>query len=463
MRVNTAYDDLVGRAGVGGMGQSRKRVGRNGDVRYTAYYEDARGHRRSAGTFTSLKAANKAWQQAEAKVAEGRGGQSHRGRQLFERYVEDVWFPNHVMELTTRQNYTYSLNRHILPTFAEFRMVDILPADVREWVAKLQVGGVNPPTIRYAMTVLSAIFTTALNDQITFLHPCMGVKTPTVATKRRRIITPDQFGALYDAIPTRELQLLVETDVETGLRWGELIELRKKDIDLDTGVITVSRVAGELAAKFNPDGQRFFVKQYPKDTEWRAVTLSEHMFDQLDEYARGLKPDDLLFKAPDQSEPRRWHRPASLPDPDTLGLTDPNDKGRQYRHGTTSGYGAGGCRCQHCKDACAAYRADRRAAGRDSPRQPRRLDTDGHIPRAWFRRMIWNPALAAAGLTFQVRFHDLRHAHASWLLAGGADIQVVKERMGHPSITTTQKYLHTLPNADHAAVAALNSIRKRTL
>ncbi len=158
------------------MGQSRKRVGRNGDVRYTAYYEDARGHRRSAGTFTSLKAANKAWQQAEAKVAEGRGGQSHRGRQLFERYVEDVWFPNHVMELTTRQNYTYSLNRHIMPTFAEFRMVDILPADVREWVAKLQVGGVRPPTIRYAMTVLSAIFTTALNDQITFLHPCMGVK-----------------------------------------------------------------------------------------------------------------------------------------------------------------------------------------------------------------------------------------------------------------------------------------------
>jgi hypothetical protein len=33
--------------------------------------------------------------------------------------------------------------------------------------------------------------------------------------------------------------------------------------------------------------------------------------------------------------------------------------------------------------------------------------------------------------------------------------------MGHSSITTTQKYLHTLPNADHAAVTALNTIRKR--
>ncbi|HEY7007629.1 MAG TPA: tyrosine-type recombinase/integrase, partial [Jatrophihabitantaceae bacterium] len=44
-----------------------------------------------------------------------------------------------------------------------------------------------------------------------------------------------------------------------------------------------------------------------------------------------------------------------------------------------------------------------------------------------------------------VRFHDLRHAHASWLLAGGADIQTVKERLGHGSLRTTEKYLHTLP------------------
>jgi integrase len=444
------------------VGQSRKRIGRDGQLRYTAYYVDARGRRRSAGTFTTLKAANKAWQQAEARIAEGRGGQAGRGRLLFERYVADVWLPNHVMELTTRQNYTYTLDRHILPFFAGYRIVDIVPADVREWVTKLQINGVRPPTIRYARTVLSAIFTTALNDQITFLHPCMGVKTPTVATKRRRIITPEQFTALYAAIPTRQLRLLVETDVETGLRWGELVELRKRDLDWDSGVITVSRVAGELAGRFTPDGQRFFVKQYPKDSEWRAVTLSAHIFGQLTEHAAALAPDDLLFTAPQPTGPARYHRPETLPDPNTLGYTEPNEKGRRYQHGTLSGYGAGRCRCRHCKDACAAYRARRRAAGKDEPRRPRRLDTDGHIPRAWFRDTIWKPAIQAANIGFHVRFHDLRHAHASWLLAGGADIQTVKERMGHSSITTTQKYLHTLPHADQAAVIALDSIRKRT-
>ena len=57
--------------------------------------------------------------------------------------------------------------------------------------------------------------------------------------------------------------------------------------------------------------------------------------------------------------------------------------------------------------------------------------------------------------------HDLRHAHASWLLAGGADLQVVKERLGYASIMTTQKYLHTLPDAEETALDAFAKIRNR--
>ena len=106
--------------------------------------------------------------------------------------------------------------------------------------------------------------------------------------------------------------------------------------------------------------------------------------------------------------------------------------------------GRGKCRCRHCTDAAAIYRASRRAKGKDEPRTARAVDTDEdrHISRDWFRLNIWNPALDRAGLTFRVRAHDLRHAHASWLLAGGADLQMVKDRLGHGSISTTEKYLH---------------------
>ena len=60
-----------------------------------------------------------------------------------------------------------------------------------------------------------------------------------------------------------------------------------------------------------------------------------------------------------------------------------------------------------------------------------------------------------------LRIHDLRHANASWLLAGGADLQVVKQRLGHGSLRTTEKYLHTLPDADETALDALSKMRNR--
>jgi integrase len=81
-----------------------------------------------------------------------------------------------------------------------------------------------------------------------------------------------------------ELQLLVETDIETGLRWGELVELRVHDLDLHHGQLTVSRVVIEIAAKFHPDGKRFLIKNYPKDKQPRRLGLSRHIRDLLTEY-----------------------------------------------------------------------------------------------------------------------------------------------------------------------------------
>jgi hypothetical protein len=173
--------------------------------------------------------------------------------------------------------------------------------------------------------------------------------------------------------------------------------------------------------------------------------------------ARGLGPDGLLFA--------RWPAaPAAsctVDEPDDLGFTEPNAAGRRYRHGTLSAYNAGPCRCAHCRRAFADYRAKRRAAQGASPRPRRTIGDDEHIGRNWFRRMVWRPACEAAGLTDLPRFHDLRHSHASWLLAGGADLQVVKERLGHASIVTTQRYLHTLPEADETAIEAFGKIRNR--
>jgi len=317
------------------VGFSRKRVGKDGRPRYTAYYRDTKDRECSAGTFPNKKDADKAWQRAEAKIAEGRLGDPGRGRQTFQAYVEQVWLPVHQIEATTRQSYTYSVYKHLMPEFGRMRMIDILPEHVRAWVAKLKEAGVTPVTIRYNKVLLSAIFTTALNDQVVLLHPCRGVKTPTVPQKPRTIITPEQFGRIYQALPDDTMRLLAGTKIETGLRRGELTELRIRDIDFPTRMLTVSRAVVEVNAKFHPAGGRFLVKDYPKDGEYRRLKLTSQIAGKLGAYAHecGLADDDLVFAMPERGPVLKM-----LPNPDRLGRTEPNAAGRTYRHGTLSAY-----------------------------------------------------------------------------------------------------------------------------
>src|ERR1039457_2953428 len=445
------------------VGSTRERIGSDGSVRYTALYRDLKGRQRSAGSFTTQRQADRAWQRAESRVAQGQLGEPGRGRQTFRDYVEKTWLPNHEIEASTRQSYTYVLRHRVLPEFGSMRMIDILPEHVREWVAGMKSGGVTPHTIRYAMVVLSAIFTTALNDQVTSLHPCKGVNTPPVPAQPRTIITPEQFAVLYNCLPDAQSKLLVETAVESGLRWGELTELRVRDLDFATRMLTVSRAVVQVHPRFHPDGGRFLVKPYPKDKEYRRFKLSVQITAKLKAHVveRGLDREDLLFQAPVEEAPR-LRVPRLSADPDApLGRTAPNAVGHRYRHGTLTGYSLGRCRCEYCRDPYCRYRAARRADGKDDPRGVRARDKDGHIPANWFRESVWKPALKTAELVIQVRIHDLRHAHASWLLAGGRDLQVVKQRLGHGSLRTTEKYLHPLPDADETALDALSKMRNR--
>ncbi|MFC5804286.1 tyrosine-type recombinase/integrase [Streptomyces formicae] len=96
-------------------------------------------------------------------------------------------------------------------------------------------------------------------------------------------------------------------------------------------------------------------------------------------------------------------------------------------------------------------------------RQPTDLVFTAPGGGAWhsgvFHAHRWKPALDAAnaaGLTKRPRIHDLRHTHASWLIAGRVPLPVIQARLGHESITTTvDRYGHLLESSDDEVVAAV--------
>ena len=71
--------------------------------------------------------------------------------------------------------------------------------------------------------------------------------------------------------------------------------------------------------------------------------------------------------------------------------------------------------------------------------------------------------LVRAGISNKLRFHDLRHTHATWLLEAGVNVKVVSERLGHANIRITlDTYAHVLKTMQGEAVTALDNIYDET-
>lgn len=79
-----------------------------------------------------------------------------------------------------------------------------------------------------------------------------------------------------------------------------------------------------------------------------------------------------------------------------------------------------------------------------------------------FHRRIWRPAVVRAvaedALPFAPTIHDLRHAHASWLLAAGIPVLTVADRLGHDPAVLLRIYAHLLDQARSAPAQAIQQL-----
>ena len=73
-------------------------------------------------------------------------------------------------------------------------------------------------------------------------------------------------------------------------------------------------------------------------------------------------------------------------------------------------------------------------------------------------RQTFGRRVARAGVP-KIRFHDIRHTHASLLLQAGVPAKVVSERLGHATVAfTMQVYAHVMPGMQADAAAAFSDL-----
>ena len=86
-------------------------------------------------------------------------------------------------------------------------------------------------------------------------------------------------------------------------------------------------------------------------------------------------------------------------------------------------------------------------------------DNGSYKDPSYFSYEVFKRLLAKTGIPPNVRFHDLRRTHATWLLEKGVHPKVVAERLGHSSIRITlDTYSHVIKGMQSVAVRKLDEI-----
>jgi integrase len=208
------------------------------------------------------------------------------------RTYAEAWLAGRDLEQTTRDHYAQVLRDHVYPTFGDVAVVAITPSSVREWHARLKA--TTGPTARaHAYGLLRTICNTAVADEVIGANPCRvrgGGQSKRV--KRIRPATLGELEALVTAMPER-YRVMVLMAAWCALRFGELAELRRGDVDVRNGVIHVRR--GVTRTK----GSR--IAKGPKsDAGRRDVNIPPHLMPLVKAHLRDhaqVGRDGLLFPA----------------------------------------------------------------------------------------------------------------------------------------------------------------------
>jgi integrase len=150
------------------------------------------------------------------------------------------WVAERKLRPRTRAGYEATLRLHIAPTaLGRTPVASLSPQAVRAWYAGL--GDSHRTRNAHCYAMLHAVCATAVIDGLLSTNPCQISGAMNTPTKRQPVIpTIPQLAALADAMPER-FKALILLKAWCGLRWGEVTELRRGDIDGDVEVVYVSR------------------------------------------------------------------------------------------------------------------------------------------------------------------------------------------------------------------------------
>ena len=206
---------------------------------WQAYYPGPDGKRVHETTHFTSEDAAREWLDTLARERDR--GSWHDPAAAHQRFDEfaTAWVVTHDMSTTTRALYAGYLDNHISPTFGLIALGRISPAMVRAWFAEMAAKDV--PTARArSYSLLREILNVAVADEAIASNPCKIKGAGGTRHKEKPTPDLDEVRSIAAHMP-HEYRLLIIIAVATTFRYGELVALRRRDVDLGHMRITVDR------------------------------------------------------------------------------------------------------------------------------------------------------------------------------------------------------------------------------
>jgi integrase len=264
-----------------GDGGYRNRGGDAWELKFAATDPATGMHRTRYATFKGTETGARAKLRELVKAA-GDGAFIAPARLAFGA-VLDTWDKTLTVSPKTAERYRELVRLHVRPHLGEIKLQAIRPTRIEAFYNDLRAGhrpnggegrALAPRTIGHIHRLLVKIFATAERDGLIASNPARRAERPKVERTEIEILTEDQARDLLSKFRGRPMHLLAALGLSTGMRRGEMLALRWRDVDLDGAELQVNQSLEETK-----EGLRF---KSPKTKHGRrTISLPVFMVTEL--------------------------------------------------------------------------------------------------------------------------------------------------------------------------------------
>ncbi len=322
-------------------------------------------------------------------------------REYLKKWIVDYCKQN--LSYKTYESYKGIINNYILPSMGGIKLGNLKPNIIQEYYTEMTNDkssggkGLSGTSVLYHHRVIREALSHAVKLGYIPYNPADRAKPPRKNKTEMKTLSIEQSQYVLDNYQDHRIYLAVLLAIKTGMRQGEICGLRWQNIDLRNATISVTHA-------LQRQGQGLVLKEPKTKKSRRSIPIPNDIVEELKQKQRMYKQNKLAFG---------------------------------------NGYDSRGFVC----------------AWEDG----RPLEPDW-ISKQW-RKIVNNEQEKARKKEVEpnipegIRFHDLRHTHATILLSQGVSLKVVQERLGHESITTTGDiYSHVTPAMQQEVVSVLGRV-----